>query len=677
MNLVPSGEPPRILIVDDERQSAVLLAVILQSEGFTSAAASSGAEALRMVREYRPDLILLDILMPGLNGYQVATLLRANAATKGIPIIMLSVLGDREPRMLGLSAGADDFMTKPVDRAELSARVRNLLRLKAYADYHEKYSQMLETEVMARTVQLEERSASLEQQATAMRESEERTNFVLDSSRMGIWEVDISTQRVSWSDSMAQLYGLTPDQVPTTTETYFALVHPDDVPAVRANLADMENDAGLYETEFRILWPDGSVHWVAGRSRIERGPGGMPQRRLGVTTDIDARKLMESQLRQAQKMDAVGQLAGGVAHDFNNLLTAILGYAGFVMADLPAGDPRRADMEQVVLAGERATTLTRQLLAFSRQQVLQPTALRVNDVVRGMLSMLTRLIGEDIAMVPLLADDAGTVRADRGQLEQVLMNLVVNARDAMPTGGRITITTANVELGQAWDMATAITPGRYLVLTVSDNGDGMSEATKQRLFEPFFTTKGQGKGTGLGLATVYGIVQQSGGHIRVDSKLGRGATFKIYLPLVDPNAVDVSEGEVVVRATLPTPAATILLVEDENSVRKLVRTILERAGYQVYDAANPGQAETLFERHRDEIALVVTDVIMPGISGPKLYERLVGLKSGLKVLYISGYTDDAIFGPGNLDIGIDFLQKPFTAVALRRRVREILNRVSG
>src|SRR6185503_1896608 len=305
--------------------------------------------------------------------------------------------------------------------------------------------------------------------------------------------------RLTWSETMAPLFELTPQQAPTTAEAFLALIHPDDRRLVEDSLATTMRDGTDYEVEFRALWPDGSARWNAGQARMVRDSDGTPMRLLGIGTDISERKSLEAQFRQAQKMEAVGLLAGGVAHDFNNLLTAILGYSTFVIDTFGPQDRRRADMEEVLKAGQRAAVLTRQLLAFSRKQVLQPTAVDLNALVSGIRQMLGRLIGEHVDLVPILAPDLGTVRADPGQLEQVLMNLVLNARDAMPSGGRLAVETANVELDASFMQDVTIHPGSYVLLAVSDNGIGMNEATKQRLFEPFFTTKEHGKGTGLGL----------------------------------------------------------------------------------------------------------------------------------------------------------------------------------
>jgi signal transduction histidine kinase len=380
----------------------------------------------------------------------------------------------------------------------------------------------------------------------------------------------------------------------------------------------------------------------------------------------------QDQLRQAQKMEAVGRLAGGVAHDFNNLLTAITGYSDLLMSDLAEGDPRRADLEQIKHAADRAAGLTRQLLAFSRRQVLQPRVLDLNVVITDVEKMLRRVIGEDIDLVTIPGSALGRVKADPGQLDQVILNLAVNARDAMPEGGKLTIETANVELDGAYALRhIAVRPGPYVMLAVSDTGCGMDAEILARLFEPFFTTKEVGKGTGLGLATVYGIVTQSGGSISVYSEPGRGTTFKMYLPRVK----EAVETRVVV-ASPDTPvrgSETILVVEDEEAVRSLARLVLERKGYTVLEARHGTEALRVSERHEGPIALVLTDLVMPGLGGRELAGRLATVRPDTKVLYMSGYTDNAIVHQGVLDAGAAFLSKPFTPDALARKVREVLD----
>jgi len=394
--------------------------------------------------------------------------------------------------------------------------------------------------------------------------------------------------------------------------------------------------------------------------------------RLVLVKDVTARKRLEDQLRQSQKMEAVGRLAGGVAHDFNNLLTAIQGYADFLLAGLDAHDQRLADVMGIQEAAQRAAGLTHQLLAFSRQQVLAPEVLSLNDLIRDAEKLLRRLIGEDIEIHTALAPDLGPVRADPVQLQQVLLNLAVNARDAMSQGGMLILETRNVEVGPDHPASQGlVNPGNYVLLAVTDAGVGMDEETKARIFEPFFTTKKSGEGTGLGLATVYGIVRQSGGFIWVYSEPNRGTTFKIYLPLAESAAVSTAR-PATARAS-PRGSETILLVEDEELVRKLARRVLEGHGYSVMVAGSGKAALELVEGSEGRLDLLVTDVVMPGMSGRQLAEELRARQSLLKVLYVSGYTDDAIVRHGVLEQDVAFLQKPFGPEALLRKVRGVLD----
>ena len=386
---------------------------------------------------------------------------------------------------------------------------------------------------------------------------------------------------------------------------------------------------------------------------------------------VEELRKSEEQLRQAQKLESIGRLAGGIAHDFNNLLSIILTYSDLVLADLLADDPAAVDLGEIRKAGERAAALTRQLLAFSRQQVLDPKVISLNDVVSGIDRMLRRLIGEDIEVATLLPDGLGSIRADPNQLEQVLMNLVVNARDAMPTGGKLTIETANVELGDEHAREhSGVLPGPYVMLAVSDTGSGMDKVTVAQIFEPFFTTKEVGKGTGLGLSMVFGIVKQSGGHVWVYSEVDQGTTFKIFLP--QTNEVPTPASAKQVGSLLGTE--TILLAEDDEQVRNLLLAVLRRLGYRVLAAKNAAEALALSEAHPEGFNLLLTDVVMPKMSGTELAKRLSAKHPELKVVYMSGYTDEAVFQHGLIDAGVSFLQKPITPELLGRRLREVLTR---
>jgi signal transduction histidine kinase len=424
--------------------------------------------------------------------------------------------------------------------------------------------------------------------------------------------------------------------------------------------------------EKRYRRRDGNFVWARVNMSVHRNAGGEAQHFISVIEDITERRALEAQVRQANKMDAIGRLASGVAHDFNNLLTVILGFAELVTEDVAMASHHGKELDEIIKAAKRAAGLTKQLLVFSRQQVLHATPLDVNVVITEMTGMLARLIGENIEIVLAPAPTLALALADRGQLEQVVMNLVVNARDAMPGGGRVTLSTEEVELEGSSFHEEAIVRGRYVMLAISDTGSGISRETQRRLFEPFFTTKETGKGTGLGLSTTYGIVKQSKGYIWVYSEPGCGTTFKVYLPRSSPDAA--VEAECLPAAPVRAASETVLLVEDEVGVRQLSKRVLDNAGYHVLEASNGDEAEKLFVHHADAIDLVMTDVIMPGCSGPELVSRLQLLAPALRVLYMSGYAEPSALHKMGIDRGLTFVQKPFTAAELVRHVRAALDR---
>ncbi len=504
----------------------------------------------------------------------------------------------------------------------------------------------------------------------ALRASEERVRFALENANVGIWDADYRTGTITWSPILEAQYGLQPGTFGGTFEAFMALIHPDDREATIDVIRHAEQTGADFTTLGRAILPDGRIRWLSGAGRVALDARGKPIRGIGVSIDITERRTLEEQYQQAQKMEAVGRLAGGVAHDFNNLLTAILGYCELVLQDIPPDDPIRGNIEEIQKAGMTAAGLTRQLLTFSRKQIIDPELLDLNAVVAEMLPMLQRLIGEDVAVVLATHREPLTVNVDRGQLQQVVMNLAVNARDAMPAGGTLTIATAPVELDEAYVAShPTARPGDYAALSVTDTGTGMTPEVRDHLFEPFFTTKDVGKGTGLGLATIDGIVKQSGGSIGVYSEVGRGTSFNVYLPRSRAEAAPLRVAPATRHAE---PHETVLVVEDAEELRELASKALLRYGYTVLVAADAREAMAVFDAN-PSIDVVLTDVVMPTMSGPELSRHLVARRPGLKVIFMSGYTEDAVVQHGVLKEGIVFMHKPFTPESLARKIREVLD----
>jgi len=505
----------------------------------------------------------------------------------------------------------------------------------------------------------------------ALRESEERYRTLVEGVRDIIFALSPEGTIASLNPAFETITGLRREE--WVGQPFERLVHPEDLPLALELLGRVVRGEVRPASQFRVRTAKGDYR-VGEFSATPQLHEGRLVGILGIGRDVTERVQLEQQLRQAQKMEAVGRLAGGIAHDFNNILTAITGYADLLLEDLGATDPRRQDADEIHKAADRAAGLTRQLLAFSRQQVLQPTVLEVNKLVSDLEKMLRRLLGEDVELGTRLAPTTGRVKADPGQLEQVIMNLAVNARDAMPNGGKLTLETGNVDLDEAY--AADHYPARagpFVLLAVSDTGIGMSEETQAHMFEPFFTTKEKGKGTGLGLATVYGIIKQSGGFIWVYSEVGHGTTFKLYLPRVEELAERASQP-----AQAPARAArgteTVLVVEDEAPVRSVARQVLERHGYTVLEAPSAEAALDIATRYSGTIHLLLTDVVMPGLNGRELASRLATMRPDARVIFMSGYTDDAVTRHGVLEPGSAYVQKPFTPDAIARKVRELLDR---
>ncbi|HYQ02795.1 MAG TPA: ATP-binding protein [Polyangiaceae bacterium] len=506
-------------------------------------------------------------------------------------------------------------------------------------------------------------------------ESEALLRIAGRAARVGGWTVTLPDRAVRWSDEMRELLDVASGYQPTLDQAY-AFYEPQSRAIVAIKFEECEREGRPFDLELEMDTAAGRRISVRVVAEAHRNHEGRIVRVQGALQDISEQVRLAEQFRQAQKMEAIGQLAGGVAHDFNNLLSVILSYSSIVSDQLEHDNPTRNDIAEIQRAAERAADLTRQLLAFSRQQVLQPRVFVLSETVAGMQRMLSRLLGEHIELSFFMRGASGKIFADPTQVEQVVMNLAVNARDAMPEGGKLTIEIADAELDTAYaSERVGVEPGDYVLLAVSDNGIGMDAKTKERIFDPFFTTKDKAKGTGLGLATVFGIVKQSRGHIWVYSEVGRGSTFRVYFPRTEQVPEDVSRTTAVPLVLQGTE--TVLLVEDEAQLRQVTRAILERNGYRVIDACNGEEALVVCATSSEEIVLLITDVVMPRMNGEQLANQLLALRPALKVLFISGYTEHSIVHHGVLEEGIEFLPKPLTPAALLRKVREVLDAPAG
>ena len=632
----------RILLLEDVPADAALIQRELTKAGlvFVSQRVDTRSGFEEALRTFAPDVILSDHGLPGFDGAAALQLVKERFSA--LPVILVTGSLNEETAVEFMKAGAADYVLKD-HLTRLPQAIKRALR----------ESRLREERELA---------------VAALRASEEQYRALFENTPYSMWVFDLETHRLLAVNGAAIAhYGY-------RREEFLALRiedlrPPEDLPVLERHLAT--RPTGYHTTgPWRHRKKDGTLIEVETSGHDITFAGRRAQ--LVVIADITERKRLEEQFRQAQKMEAVGRLAAGVAHDFNNLLTAILGTTDLMIEDLPADHPDREGLLDIRGAAERAAVLTRQLLTFSRQQVVSPRVLRLNDLVTDLVKLLRRLLGEDVTIATGLPPDCGSVNADPGQLEQVLVNLAVNARDAMPNGGRLTLETRNVDLDGDYPTERVTIPaGRYVMLAVTDTGTGMDAKTKARIFEPFFTTKAVGKGTGLGLATVYGVVQQSGGYIWLYSELGHGTSFKIYLP-----RVDAAESQAAVEEPAPGTldgSETVLVAEDEEAVRQIIAKVLEARGYCVLIARDAIEALALAEAHgAAPIDLLVTDVVMPDMNGRELSRRLTEARPNLKTLYLSGYTDDAILHRGVLQEGVAFLQKPFSLGAFARKVRDVI-----
>ncbi|MEY4548854.1 MAG: hypothetical protein RL685_5049, partial [Pseudomonadota bacterium] len=613
-------------------------------------------------------------------------------------IVYTATYTEPEDERLARSLGADAFILKTTEPEQFLSRLLAVQACMETATARpseppastgdgllREYSEALVRKLEQKTHQLEESNGALqadiaarELAEAALRESEANFRLLTEVMPQLVWIASADGANRFCNQRWLEYTGLT--LVESAGDGWTKAVHSEDRSAADLAWKESTRTGCTFSLEFRLRKLDGSYRWWLVRALPVRAATGEIIKWFGTCTDIDdlkqaAVKLQrtEEQLRQAQKMEAVGQLAAGVAHDFNNILSVVLGYASFILDGLEPDSPLRADVEEIRTAGERAAVLTLRLLTFSRQQVLKPRQVDLREILRGLDNMLRRLIGADINLSLLSEESSGHVFVDPGQVEQLIMNLVVNARDAMPTGGNLTIELASATLDAAYAAEhRGVTPGQYATLAVSDTGYGMDEETQSRIFEPFFTTKQKVGGTGLGLAIVYGIATQSGGHVCVQSELGAGTTFKVYLPCAE-GPPEPEEAAGARDLTLLRGDETILLVEDSDPVRAVMCSLLRRAGYTVLEAPNGGEALLICEQYKAKIQLLLTDVILPRISGRELAERVSRARPEVRVLYTSGYTKEAIVHHGMLGAGIAFLPKPITPRALLLETRRVLD----
>ena len=641
------ARPLRVLFVEDREKDVELLVLELRRGGYDLAQERVDTpEAFGAALERQEwDIILCDYRMPRFDAPAALALVKEKKVD--LPFIVVSGTVGEETAVEALRAGAHDFMTKDRLSRLLPAIDRELREAFGRAERKRAESALLEKEAQYRQI--------------------------VESVRAAVWRADARTFQFTFVSPEAEKILGYPTRMWLEDPSFWSdHIHPDDRAWATALCRRNTEEKRDHQFEYRMVAADGHAVWLQDLVRVVV-EGDEVRELMGIMIDVTERRQLEDQLRQSQKMEAVGQLAGGVAHDFNNLLGVITGYSELALREIDPEHRARRRVEEIRKAAERAAALTRQLLAFSRKQILQPRVLAVNAVVTDVEKMLRRLIGEDIQLVTVFSEGLGTVKADPGQIEQVIVNLAVNARDAMPGGGKLVIETANTDLDEGYVRAHAdARPGRHVVLSVSDTGHGMDAGTLARAFEPFFTTKGPDKGTGLGLSTVYGIVKQSGGHVTAYSEPGHGTSFKVYLPRVD-EPMEPRPGQGAVSEALSRGTETILLAEDEESLRLMFRELLEGAGYVVLEEASPEAAVAASDSHAGPIHLLMTDVVMPRMGGQELARRLLATRPQLRVLYVSGYSFEGIGHHGLIDAGANYLEKPFTSEALLRTVRRILD----
>jgi two-component system, cell cycle sensor histidine kinase and response regulator CckA len=626
-----------IMIVDDNPVNLKLLEDMLQRQDHAVRSFPLGRLALVAALRKSPDLILLDIDMPEMDGYEVCKRLKSVKHLSEIPVIFLSALNETSDKVKAFQSGAADYISKPFQLEEVHARVQTHLNL-----------HRLQQVLRRRNERLEESAADI------------------------IFRLELYPQpRVAYINPAAtSIVGYSPEEHYADPGLFLRIIHPDDRGLIEPLfLGSASSDSTV---TLRCVHRNGNQIWLEQHNRLVHDPDGRPIAIEGIARDITERKHLQEQLHQSQKMEAIGLLVGGVAHDFNNLLNVIIGYSDLILSNDQPAAPIVEKIAEVRKAGNSAAALVQQLLAFGRRQVVQATVLAIDKVVESSSNMLRRIIGNNIEFVTASDAGLGSIRADAGQIEQILMNLVVNAKGAMPQGGRITIETQNILVDKTSPGVTlAGGSGPFVMLAVSDTGCGMDASTQARMFEPFYTTKEPGKGTGLGLSIVQGIVEQNKGNIRVVSSPGHGARFEILFPRIE--MPEESPHLTAMPSELPIGGETILVVEDDADVRELIAAMLKAKGFELLIASDGNEALRICKWHKGEVGLILADLLMPGMSEPALIEKIGLLNPGMRILCMSGYGGDAEGAHVQLLRGIPLIRKPFTAVKLVEMIRETLD----
>jgi len=692
---------PIALIVDDNMESRYFLEVLLKGHGFGVRSAENGSEALKTALADPPDLIVSDILMPVMDGFALCREWKSRDALKRIPFIFYTATyTEREDEEFALSLGADRFVTKPQDPGVLVGIIRDTLSASRPRDesgnaeepslegdhFPEQHSKILFRKLEKKMADLEEANrellrtiAELEKTEKALKESETKYRNIFENAVMGIFQTTPEGRYVSANKALSRTFGFdSPEEMMNAVTDMGSEQYVN--PADRERLKEFYRRDGFVEAfEAELYRKDGSRIWISMNGRAVADEKGNVLYYEGTTEDISARKqaeeeksYLESQLLQAQKMEAIGTLAGGVAHDFNNILTAIIGFGSLLQMDMDEGGPTKAYVDQILSASHKAANLTQGLLAFSRKQRMELKPNRLSQLIGSIEKLLRRLLTEDIDLVVRLGEgNEAVIMSDAGQIDQVLINLVTNARDAMPKGGKLTIEAGTVDVErQVYTAHGFVAPGRYVVISVTDTGTGMDEQTKEKIFEPFFTTKEAGKGTGLGLSIAYGIVKQHEGFVQVVSEPGQGTSFHLYFPI----AARMAEDSAPAREDMRGGTETILVAEDNSQLRTLIKEVLERKGYRVIEAADGADAVQKFKERKDDIDLLVLDVVMPRKNGKEAYEEIAKLRPDARVCFTSGYTGDVVLGKGIRDESVDYISKPLSPNDLLLKVRQVLDR---